>query len=84
MLATYNCSILELKIPFSFLQLQSLGGSQVIITNDPRLTALGLMQYPPLPSNTDPTKIEEIRRTVYVSNLDSTVSCELIRNLKKW
>ena len=55
-------------------QLQSIGGSQVIITNDPRLTALGLPQYPPLPSNTDPSKIEEIRRTVYVSNLDPSVS----------
>ncbi|WAR24472.1 RSP7-like protein [Mya arenaria] len=59
-------------------QLQSVGGSQVIITNDPRLTALGLSQYPPLPSNTDPGKIEEIRRTVYVSNLDPAVTGEQI------
>jgi len=50
----------------------------VIITNDPRLTALGLSQYPPLPSNTDPSKIEEIRRTVYVSNLDPLVSDSII------
>ena len=50
----------------------------MIITNDPRLTALGLSQYPPLPSNTDPSKIEEIRRTVYVSNLDPLVSDSII------
>ncbi|XP_067139646.1 splicing regulatory glutamine/lysine-rich protein 1 isoform X3 [Centruroides vittatus] len=52
------------------------GGSQVITTIDPHLTALGLPQYPPLPANMDPTKIEEIRRTVYVGNLDSTVTAE--------
>lgn len=52
------------------------GGSQVITTIDPHLTALGLPQYPPLPANMDPTKIEEIRRTVYVGNLDSTITAE--------
>ena len=61
------------SILYDCLQLQSIGGSQVIITNDPRLTALGLSQYPPLPSNTDPSKIEEIRRTIYISNLDNSV-----------
>ena len=55
------------------LQITGVGGAQVITTIDPRLTALGLPQYPPLPANMDPTKIEEIRRTVYVGNLDSTV-----------
>ena len=54
--------------------MQSVGGSQVITTNDPRLTALGLPQYPALPGSTDPSKIEEIRRTVYVSNLNKAVS----------
>jgi len=43
----------------------------VIQTTDPRLTAMGLPQYPPLPANIDPSKIDEIRRTVYVGNLDS-------------
>lgn len=52
------------------------GGAQVITTIDPRLTALGLPQYPPLPANMDPAKIEEIRRTVYVGNLDSTATAE--------
>jgi hypothetical protein len=40
-----------------------------IFTNDPMLTALGLPQYPPLPAATEPAKVEEIRRTVYVGNL---------------
>lgn len=50
------------------------GGVQMISTIDPRLTALNLPQYPQLPANTDPTRVEEIRRTVYIGNLDSSVS----------
>lgn len=50
------------------------GLTQMITTHDPKLTALGLLQYPPLPGNTDPAKIEEIRRTVYVGNLAKNVS----------
>jgi len=42
----------------------------VIYTYDPVLAAMGLPQYPPLPATMDPVKIEEIRRTVYVGNLD--------------
>ncbi|XP_064604656.1 probable splicing factor, arginine/serine-rich 7 isoform X5 [Liolophura sinensis] len=61
-------------------KVQGAGPSQVITTNDPKLTALGLPQYPPLPGNTDPSKIEEIRRTVYVGNLDSTVTAEKVLN----
>ncbi|KAF6018828.1 hypothetical protein EB796_022877 [Bugula neritina] len=45
------------------------GSSQTIHTIDPKLIELGLPQYPNLPSKTDPSKIEEIRRTIYVSNL---------------
>lgn len=54
--------------------MSGVGGTQVIATVDPRLIALGLPQYPHLPVNTDPTRIEEIRRTVYIGNLDSTIS----------
>ena len=50
------------------------GGTQLIATIDPRLTALGLAQYPHLPLNTDPTRVEEIRRTLYIGNLDSKIS----------
>ncbi|GCB64998.1 hypothetical protein scyTo_0014839 [Scyliorhinus torazame] len=38
---------------------------------DPALTALGLNSQPPTMGNVDPTKIEEIRRTIYVGNLNS-------------
>ncbi len=34
-------------------------------------------QPPPLTGNVDPTKIEEIRRTIYVGNLNSSV-CRLV------
>ena len=47
--------------------------SPAILGMDPTFAALGLPQPPPL-NNVDPTKIEEIRRTVYVGNLDSGVS----------
>lgn len=55
-------------------------GEQTITTIDPRLVALGLPQYPPLPANLDPSKIEEIRRTVYVGNLDSSVTADQLLN----
>ena len=47
-------------------------------TIDPKLIELGLPQYPNLPGKTDPSKIEEIRRTIYVSNLDPAVSTYFI------
>lgn len=47
--------------------------SQVILTIDSRLSALGLPPYPPLPANTDAGKVEEIRRTIYVGNLPKDV-----------
>lgn len=40
-----------------------------ILTTDPNLEQLGLPPYPHLPGNTDPAKIEEIRRTIYVGNI---------------
>ncbi|VDK33354.1 unnamed protein product [Taenia asiatica] len=48
-------------------------GEQVIQTIDPRLTTLGFPVYPPLPAATDCNRIEEIRRTVLVTNLDPKV-----------
>uniref|UniRef100_A0A9J2PMY4 RRM domain-containing protein n=2 Tax=Ascaris TaxID=6251 RepID=A0A9J2PMY4_ASCLU len=51
-------------------QIQDLGdGQQMLLTVDPTLTALGLPPYPALSANTDASKVEEIRRTVYVGNL---------------
>lgn len=57
----------------NLLQMTGTGANQVITTYDPRLTSLGLPQYPPLSMTTDASKIEEIRRTVYVSDLDPKV-----------
>lgn len=36
---------------------------------DPTLAALGLPPYPALSANTEASKVEEIRRTVYVGNI---------------
>lgn len=45
-------------------------GNQMIQTIDPQLTALG-KPYPLLHGGTDPKKVEQIRRTVCVGNIDS-------------
>lgn len=63
---SFNCGVVSQVM-------SGVGGAQVIATVDPRLTALGLPHYPQLPVNTDPSRIEEIRRTVYIGNLDSTI-----------
>jgi hypothetical protein len=55
-------------------QVTGTGAGQVIMTHDPRLTSMGLAQYPPLPATMDASKIDEIRRTVFIENLDNTVS----------
>lgn len=57
----------------SLIQIANVNGTQSITTIDPRLNALGLPQYPPLPANLDPSKIEEIRRTVTVMNISPKV-----------
>ena len=62
------------------LQVTGTGSNQMITTIDPKLTEMGLPQYPPLPGNVDPQRIEEIRRTIYVGNLDPTVTPEQVLN----
>ncbi len=49
-------------------------GFVYIETIDPELTERNLPSYPPLPGTLDIPKIEEIRRTVYLSNLDKNVN----------
>jgi hypothetical protein len=44
-----------------------------IETIDPELTDRNLPPYPPLSGQLDVTKVEEIRRTIYLSNLDRHV-----------
>lgn len=41
---------------------------------DPNIATLGEIPQPPLMGNVDPSKIDEIRRTVYVGNLNSQVT----------
>ncbi|KAK7508255.1 hypothetical protein BaRGS_00000494 [Batillaria attramentaria] len=57
-------------------QLSGTGPSQMITTYDPRLNALGLPQYPPLPASLDAARVEEIRRTVYIGNLDHKTTAD--------
>jgi arginine/serine-rich splicing factor 12 len=52
-----------------------------IETIDPELTDRNLPAYPPLPGTLDITKVEEIRRTVYLSNLDKDVRRNSMENL---
>jgi splicing factor, arginine/serine-rich 12 len=49
-----------------------------IETIDPELTDRNLPAYPPLSGTLDVTKVEEIRRTVYLSNLDKDVRIGLL------
>ena len=35
---------------------------------------------PPVLGNLDPVKLEEIRRTIFVGNLEESVSCSICKN----
>lgn len=47
---------------------------QVVVTSDPKLDELQLPPYPNLPPSYDSRRIEEIRRTIMVANIDPEVS----------
>lgn len=47
-----------------------------IETKDYNLIDRSLPEYPNLPGSTDPAKVEQIRRTVFISNLDPRVTFE--------
>lgn len=47
---------------------------------DHNITAIGDIPQPPIMGNVDPSKIDEIRRTVYVGNLNSQVNVLAIMN----
>lgn len=49
-----------------------------LLTVDPTLEQLGLPAYPTLPGDTDPAKVEEIRRTIYVGNLPKGVDGQAV------
>jgi len=52
-----------------------------IETIDPSLTSRSLPAYPTLPGTMDQAKAEEIRRTLYVSNLDPRTTFENLHDL---
>ena len=56
----------------------------LVETIDPELTDRNLPSYPPLPGSLDISKVEEIRRTVYISNLDKDVCKNLIDKKKEY
>lgn len=56
--------------------IMGIGIAQVIVTTDPHLEANGLPPYPNLPATYDSVKIEEIRRTVLVANVESSISAD--------
>ncbi|KAI4467842.1 serine/arginine-rich splicing factor [Holotrichia oblita] len=71
----------EPKLPPNVVNsVSGIGTEQVIITTDPHLQANNLPLYPPLPANYDSVKIEEVRRTVLIHNIDSSISTEDLVN----
>ncbi|XP_030049068.1 LOW QUALITY PROTEIN: splicing regulatory glutamine/lysine-rich protein 1 [Microcaecilia unicolor] len=58
-------SLSSLSVTFSTL------GAALPATLDPNLATLGDIPQPPLMGNVDPSKVDEIRRTIYVGNLNS-------------
>lgn len=57
-------------------QIEGLPPNQVITTHDPVLVSNGLPLYPPLPVTYDARRIEEIRRTLLVINIDNSISAQ--------
>jgi len=57
-------------------QIEGLPPNQVITTHDPLLVSNGLPPYPPLPATYDARRIEEIRRTLLIINIDNSISAQ--------
>lgn len=57
-------------------QIDGIHPNQVITTHDPLLASNGLPPYPPLPVTYDARRIEEIRRTLLVINIDNSISAQ--------
>ncbi|XP_014483533.1 PREDICTED: probable splicing factor, arginine/serine-rich 7 [Dinoponera quadriceps] len=67
----------EPKLPPNVVNaIEGIPPNHVITTMDPKLEANGLPPYPHLPGHLDSRRIEEIRRTLVVANLDASVSAE--------
>ncbi|KAK0167662.1 hypothetical protein PV327_005030 [Microctonus hyperodae] len=67
----------EPKLPANVINsIEGIPPNHVITTLDPKLDLNGLPAYPNLPGHLDSRRIEEIRRTLIVANLDSSVSVD--------
>ncbi|XP_043461385.1 probable splicing factor, arginine/serine-rich 7 [Leptopilina heterotoma] len=67
----------EPKLPANVVNaIEGIPPNHVITTVDPKLEASGLQTYPHLPGHLDSRRIEEIRRTLFIGNLDVSVTTE--------
>merc|ERR1712137_1391193 len=78
-LNTGNGGIIEPKLPATLTnQVEGVPPHQFIRTIDPRLAIHNLPTYPLLPASTDSRRLEEIRRTLVIMNLDPTFSASQV------
>ncbi|CAG0885340.1 unnamed protein product [Cyprideis torosa] len=68
----------DVKLPPHVLSQLTVDNPPVIVTSDPNLAENNLPAYPPLPSNLDTRTMEEIRRTLLVTNIDPEISPEAV------
>lgn len=67
----------EPKLPPNVVNtIEGIPPNHVITTIDPKLEANGLPPYPHLPGHLDSRRIEEIRRTLVLANLDPSVTTD--------
>lgn len=67
----------EPKLPPNVVNaIEGIPPNHVITTMDPKLEANGLPPYPHLPGHLDSRRIEEIRRTLVIANLDASVTTD--------
>ncbi|XP_043668611.1 probable splicing factor, arginine/serine-rich 7 isoform X2 [Vespula pensylvanica] len=67
----------EPKLPPNVVNaIEGIPPNHVITTMDPKLEAHGLPPYPHLPGHLDSRRIEEIRRTLVIANLDASTTAE--------
>ncbi|KAI4480411.1 hypothetical protein M0802_014248 [Mischocyttarus mexicanus] len=67
----------EPKLPPNVVNaIEGIPPNHVITTMDPKLETHGLPPYPHLPGHLDSRRIEEIRRTLVIANLDGSTTAE--------
>lgn len=67
----------EPKLPPNVINsVDGIAPNQVINTHDPQLEANGLPPYPPLPTTYDTRKVEEVRRTLIVTDFNSSLTTD--------